>query len=268
MAKRISRRLATYAVMVCLSLAGTAVAAATPDAAKLMKDSDARHRILTESGAVTMVLQVSSGEQRKRSYRLYWNQDDKTGDKVLIRFLAPAEIKGTALLTVEDKASGDDQQWIYLPGFKKTRQVGTAELGDRFVNSDLFFEDLKHRYAEDYEHKLTGSEPIDGQDCWVIESVPVKPKVKQETPYAKAVRWLRKDNLFIVKVRAFDKNGSAWKEVIFGDLRVAVGNAWRADRMTFVDVQRKSRTVLLFSERSFNAALDANTFSKHSLSSE
>lgn len=267
MSKRFVLLAGAYVMMVGEWLT-PATALAAPDAATLMKDSDARHRILTESDTVSMVLQATSGEQRKRSYRLYWRQDDKGGDKVMIRFLAPADIKGTSLLTVEDKATGDDEQWIYLPGFKKTRQVGSAELGDRFVNSDLFFEDLKHRYVEHYEHKVLGSEQLDGQDCWVIESVPVHPKVKQETPYAKVVRWLRKDNLFIIKSRAFDRSQEPWKEVTFTDVRPVAGKAWRANRLTFVDVQRRSRTVLLMSDRTFNSTLDANTFSKHALSAE
>jgi outer membrane lipoprotein-sorting protein len=233
-----------------------------------MQQSEARHRIPTESDTVKMVLQPKGGEQRTRSFKLYWAQDDAGGDKVMVRFLSPADIKGTALLTVEDKATGDDQQWMYLPAFKKTRQVGTTELGDRFVNSDVFFEDLKHRYAKDYQHKLLGSEKQEGQDCWVIESTPVTPKVKQESPYGKIAWWLRKDSLAIAKMQSFDRNMKPWKEAVYADLKPVAGEAWRAARMTVVDVRRQHRTVLIYEDREFNKQLPANTFSKHTLSAE
>jgi len=132
-----------FAVMATIVVVPTfIVEAADVDPKELMRKADKRHRFPNESGEAVMVLQAGTGEQRNRSFEFFYIQDDAGGDRLWIRFTAPGDIKGTTFLTIENKGS-DDEQWIYLPAFSRTRRIGTAELGDRFVGSDLFYDDLK-----------------------------------------------------------------------------------------------------------------------------
>lgn len=239
--------------------------AAKPDALRLMKDSDKRHRLSSEKTEAKMILQKQGGEAQARQLSTWTVLDDDKGDKMRVRFSAPANIKGTALLTLEDPSNKNDEQWLYLPAFNKTRRVGQAELGDRFVGSDIFYEDLQQREIEDYSYKILGSEKIDGHDCWVIESTPSKAKVVKESPYGKSHIFMRKDNLFVPMVRFFDKRMRPLKELHSEDAKAVTDKAWRADKTTIFDAQRKHRTVLLIESRQVNPEIAESLFSKHTM---
>lgn len=248
-----------------LLVAASTVHAADPDPLALMKTSDKRHQLKAEKIDAKMILQKEGGEAQTRQLTTHTVTNDEQGDKVRVLFNGPANIKGTALLTIEKPADGSDEQWLYLPAFKKTRRIGQSELGDRFVGSDIFFEDMQRREIEDYAYKLVKSEQLDGQDCWVIEAVPQNPKVKAESPYGKSLMWLRKDNQFIVLARLFDKNMRPLKEIRVEDLKPAGKEAWRADKTTFIDIQRKHRTVLIVEKREIDGDMPETLFSQHAL---
>ena len=252
-------------------LVGMAVAVAAsaedPDALALMRESDKRHRLQNERTQLAMVLQEKGGPERARGLQIAVRQDPKKatgGDRQWIRFDAPGDIKGTQLLTVE-KDGGDNDQWLFLSGFQKSRRIGSAELGDRFVGTDFFFEDLKHRVVDDYAWKLLGSEADGGVDCWKVESTPSAPRAKAQSPYARSELWLRKDNLFVVKTRFFDKQGKPLKEYRAENLVKVAGSAWRADRQTMIDVQRNHKTVVVVKARDATAVIPDDTFNPFNL---
>lgn len=232
-----------------------------------MRESDARHRVPFEYSRSRMILQEKDGPAREREVESWNSADDKRGDKMRIRFLAPAEVRGTGLLSLENTSGGDDEQWLYLPAFKKTRRVGQAELGDRFVGTDIFYEDLKRRRVDDYAYTLVGSETVGGQDCWVIESKPSAPKVVKESPYGRTQVWLRKDILFSVRVRFFDRRNEPLKQLETTRLVAISKQAWRADETTVVDLKRKHRTVLSIIQRDTKAPAE-DVFSRRLLESE
>ncbi len=242
-------------------------AGSKPDPKDLMDRSDKRHRIPGEHLRARMVLQNEGGDRRTLQYESWVVQDDEKGDKMRIEFSAPADVRGTVLLRVEDPDTKTDRQWLYLPAFHRTRRLGEADLGDRFVGSDIFFEDMKRRYVEDYSYKLVGEDTIDGKPCWVIESRPFSERVKRESPYGKARLWLRKDILFVVKSYQFDRQGRPLKEMRVKSLRRVAGRAWRADRVEIVDVQRHHRTVVVVERRDLPRSIPDELFSKHRLGS-
>jgi len=257
--------LSLVAAAVVGPLISSQVLAAEPDAFKLMKKSDDRHRLPSEQIDVKMFLQKAGAEPSARKMRQIVAQDDKIGDRSWIRFEAPTNIKGTTFLSVEDLAKDEDEQWLYLPAFRKTRRIGSAELGDRFVGSDIYFEDLKRRHVEDYSYKHIKVEKYQGQACWIIEMAPKSPKVKKESPYGKSHVWLRKDNLLAVRYRIFDKRMKPLKEIILEDVKNVTGDVWRADKTTLKDIQRKHRTILVVEKRKVNFDLKDGTFSRHNL---
>ena len=237
-----------------------------PDALQLMRDSEKRHRLPNERLQLAMILQEKGGPERARALQMALAQDPKKahGDKQWIRFDAPGDINGTQLLTVENDA-GDNDQWLFLSGFAKSRRVGAAELGDRFVGTDFFFEDLKHRVIEDYSWKLLGSEVLDTADCWKVEQTPSTTRATTQSPYARSELWLRKDNLFVVKTRFFDKQGKPLKEYRAENLVKVSGNAWRADRQTMIDVQRNHKTTVVVKARDASSKIPDDTFNPFSL---
>ena len=241
-----------------------APALASPSALSLMRRSDRRHEVAAERVEITMRLQEKGRAARTRRLSMLTAQRG-AGDRLRLRFEAPASIAGTALLSVEDPRGGGGDQWLYLPAFRKTRRIGTAELGDRFMGTDLFYEDMKRREVDDFSYRLLRQESLGGHDCWVIESRPKTPRVIKESPYERSEVWLRKDILFAVQVRHYARGGRPLKLIRAEGLKRVRGRAWRADRVTVTDVKRMHRTVLIITRRTTGLKLTDDAFSKHRL---
>ena len=155
---QMSCRWKTLLPAVVMGLTASSAAWAAPSALELSRRSDQQHRLSSERTEVTMWLQGKGEKPDQRQLSILTVQDDKNGDRTLIRFHAPAAIKDTALLSIEDPRSGDEEQWLYLPAFARTRRVGASELGDRFVGTDLFYEDMKRRRVDDFSYTMLRSE--------------------------------------------------------------------------------------------------------------
>ena len=88
--------------------------------------------------------------------------------KVVIRFTAPAEVKGVALLVLNypDRAS---DQWMWTPAINRERRVAAQDRRARFFGTDFSFEDLEERDIEQYDYVLQGEDTIDKrallEDC-------------------------------------------------------------------------------------------------------
>jgi hypothetical protein len=235
------------------------------DAHELMKKADKQHRIKEERTKIRMTLIDANGDQRARTVENVVKQDDVKGDKGLFRFLTPADVKGTALLSEDQKPGGDTDQWLYLPAFRKTRRLGSADLGDRFVDTDFSYEDLKRRWVDDYGHTLLREEAVDGQACYVIESTPKAKRAVAQSPYGKSQFWLRKDNLLPIRLRHFDKQLRPLKQIDLKDVKQVHGDAWRPMEITVLDIQRKHKTVLAVESRDVNFGIPPEHFSRHNL---
>src|SRR5262245_24484410 len=79
------------------------------------------------------------------------------GDRVLVRFHAPNDIKGTALL-VWDHPSADDERFLYLPALARVRRIAGSEKQESFVGSDLSYEDIGGRELDDYTYRFVDAE--------------------------------------------------------------------------------------------------------------
>lgn len=246
-----------------LALACVAVAGEGPT--EIMRRSEALHRLPFEHTKSRMVLQEKDGPARERVLET-WLDDRPSGGRMRVRFGAPADVAGTGVLSLENPG-GSDEQWLYLPAFKKTRRLGDSDLGDRFVGTDFFYEDMKSRNVDDYSYTMLPAEKLDGADCWVIEGVPAGAKMIKESPYGKTIMWLRKDTLATVRVRFFDRKGQPLKQLELQKLKAVSKTAWRADETTMVDVRRKHRTNVVVLSRETTEIPD-DQFSRRALESE
>jgi hypothetical protein len=66
------------------------------------------------------------------------------------RFMAPPDLRDTALLVLEQDGRPDDY-FLYLPALGRVRRVSGAQRSDSFMGTDLSYEDLERRRVDDFE---------------------------------------------------------------------------------------------------------------------
>src|SRR5262245_46053389 len=157
--------------------------------------------------------------------------------KAVLRFVAPAEVKGTALLIVNHPERSSDQ-WMWTPALQRERRIALQDRSTRFFGTDFSFEDLEERDVDQYEYRLLGDEPIDGAVAWKIESTPSQRKTSQ---YTRSIVWVRKDSYAIAQIENYVKTDVV-RRLRYSDFSQVQG-IWTGRRLEMHDLKRNSRTI-------------------------
>ncbi len=218
------------------------------------------------ASSLTMKLINEKGQERVRKVS-YWEKKDKDDNRnTLVKFLLPADVKGTGLLTLEHKGSEDDQ-WLYLPAMRKTRRISASDKGDSFMGSDFTYEDMERDDLDEFEYKLLGAADAAGEPCYKIEGIAVSESKKKETSYNKREFWIRKSDYVLLKINYYNKKGDFFKILTFSDIRIINGKP-RAHKLVMENFQRKHKTELLYEEIKLDEGLSDSLFTERQLVKE
>jgi hypothetical protein len=213
---------------------------------------------------VSMSLQEKNREPRDRKMLVY--RLDKKGGEVasLIRFLEPADIEGTGLLTL-DKADGDSNQWVYLPAMERVRRIDSGRKGGRFVNSDYFYEDLRDRKVSQDEHRVVGQETIAGVACEILESIPVD---SGNSVYTKRLSWVDPATALPVRIDFFGKNDAQPDKRLQILKKEKVQGYWTVMDSVMLNLKTGHQTRLTVEKVRYDRRLPAKLFSTQTLEDE
>lgn len=214
--------------------------------------------------AMTMTLTQKGRNPRVRKMLLY--RLDEKADEVstLIRFTEPADIEGTGLLT-RDHASGDSDQWIYLPALERTRRIDSNRKGGRFVNSDYYYEDLRDRQVHQDQHRILGQEAWSGVTCDMLESIPTE---AGNSVYSKRISWIDPATLLPLRVDFFEKRQDQPSKRLQVAKREKIQGYWTVMDSTLTDLGNGHQTRLTLERTQYDRGLPARLFTTQTLEDE
>ncbi len=165
------------------------------------------------------------------------------GDKSIVRFRSPAEVKGVAALTHEHPDATDDS-WLYLPATKRVRRISGANKTASFQGTEFTYEDLSNRIVDKYDWRFVEERALDrdGEPApvYVVEAVPRDP----DSGYSKLVVYLHREHWRQERIDFYDRAGTLLKVLRFGEWEHLHGRFWRAKQLSMDNAQTKKRTVL------------------------
>jgi hypothetical protein len=216
---------------------------------------DSQKRSVSSSQRYEGTLRVIDAKSKVTEKRWQFERIGSHGDsKSVLRFLAPAEVKGVALLVVNHPDRSSDQ-WMWTPAIGRERRIAMQDRSTRFFGTDFSFEDLEERDTDQFDFKLLGEEAIDGAACWKIESRPKKTKVSQ---YTHSYLWIRKDNYVVSQIENYKKMMPV-RKAKYTDIE-RVQNVWTAQTIEMTDVSRSSRTILRIEKLQYNLPMKDEDF--------
>jgi hypothetical protein len=164
----------------------------------------------------------------------------------MIRFLAPADVKGTGLLTFdyEDK---DDDMWLFMPALRKTRRIVSTEKAKNFMGSEFTYADMTPPVLEDFTYTLLGETEMGGIACWEIETVPVSEDVADENGFSKRVVRIGKEDYVMRHALYYDLDGELHKELEVREIQEVdtTLHRFRPTNMVMTNLQNDRKSVLL-----------------------
>ena len=179
--------------------------------------------------------------------------------KAILRFTAPAEVKGVAMLIVNHTDRASDQ-WMWTPAIERDRRIALQDRSTRFFGTDFSFEDLEERDVNQFDYKLLGDETVDGQACWKIQSTPKESKSSQ---YTAVILFSRKDNYVAIQVENFTKD-KLIRRAHYTDLE-KIDGIWTPRTLEMFDAARNSRTILKLEKLHYNTPLKEADFTLEAL---
>lgn len=210
--------------------------------------------------SMTMLLRNRQGEESLRNMRNKTLEVENDGDKTLVIFDEPRDVKGTALLSFSHKV-GDDDQWLYLPALKRVKRIASRNKSGPFMGSEFAYEDITSQEVEKYTYKYIGEDNFEGKKTFVIERDPVDPN----SGYTRQQVWVDQDRYIALKIDYYDRKDALLKTLVFRGYQQYLGKYWRADQMFMENHQTGKSTLLSWEKYNFQTGLDDGDFNKNSL---
>jgi len=182
-------------------------------------------------------------------------------EKKLIRFLSPADVKGTGFLTF-DYDKKDDDKWIYMPALRKTRRIISSENAKSFMGTEFSYADMTLPNLDDYNYKLLGEEKVMGEDCYVIEEVPVSPEVEDENGFSKKISYINKKYFVKRKSVYYDLYGDKEKVLLVKEYKEVDTQAhkFRFTHIEISNLQNGRQSTNVIKKIQFNPKLPDSYF--------
>ena len=205
-------RLITGIILIILMSIGVLISAAQGMTAKdIQQKSIDVTRIDGTEALSTLIIMNEKGEKRIRKMAVVTKQFEKgTLEKKLIKFTEPADVNGTGFLTYDYDSKSDDK-WIYLPALRKTRRIISAENAKSFMGSEFSYADMSRPDVEEFTYKFLPDEAVNGENCYVLEIIPLNSELEDENGFSKKISYISKKDHLLRKSVYFDLYGDKEK---------------------------------------------------------
>ena len=251
-----------FTLVLAMLLAGAPAAieqAANPATARQIVE-EAQKRTQSKSQRYEGLLQTFEAAGKTSEKRWIYERLGSHGNsKVIIRFTAPPEVRGVALLIVNQPDRASDQ-WMWTPALQRDRRIALQDRSTRFFGTDFSFEDLEERDVNQSDYTLLGEEAVDGARCWKIQSTP---KESRSSQYTRTIMWIRKDNYAWARVDAYVKDDVV-RRLEYKNIANVQG-IWTARETTMTDLRRASITRLALDKIEYNVPLREEDFTLQAL---
>jgi hypothetical protein len=250
--------------ILAMALLAAATSPAGMTAREIIDVQAKRHKLENETTVMTLTLIDRKGFRETRTLR---RLDKDRGNGLmssLTVFDAPADIKGTALLTRENEGKANDQ-WLYFPSQRRLQRIAQARRNGYFMGTDFTYEDMDPERIDDYAYRHVRSEAIEGVDCHVTEAVPADEKRRRTSGYGRRLLWIRKDLFFTIRIEFFDRRDVLVKTQVNSELGKVRGDVWRVEKSFVDNLAKQHQTEVVVVSRDTETLLPDDTFTDRNI---
>jgi hypothetical protein len=267
-------RLIAALLALCLSAPGTDAGSQAPSADDVARGVQDRDTGRDSRSTFRMKLIDRRGRVRERAMTLISLRGRghrgvpataPDGDRLLIRFTYPNDIRGTGFLVWEHPSS-EDERFLFLPSLGRVRRIAGAETQESFVGSDFTYEDIGGRELDEYTYALLGEQaswPAPGgaaRPAWRLESR----RKDRAAEFPRVVSLVLKDSYVVVQADIYNKRGE--KQKVYTVRRLdQVEGIWTTMDVEMTNALEKSRTELVTEAIDYNVGLKESDFSRREL---
>jgi outer membrane lipoprotein-sorting protein len=121
--------------------------------------------------------------------------------------------------------------------------------------------------VDEWKHQLIKVDKVDGRDCYLMESTPVKPEIGTNTGYSKRVGCIDKESFVTLKGESYDLNGKLLKKYSAKKIQEVdpKNHKWQPMVLESENTQTGHRTIIEFKNFKANVGVSDDLFTARTL---
>jgi hypothetical protein len=220
-----------------------------------------------ETSVQTVSLQAKDrvGAINTSRAKLYWRKFDDGLSKVMMRFYAPPDLRGTGLLMLEKEAKRNDL-FVYLPELGRVKRVTSRMTSSSMFGTDFSYEEFERiqGMAETTPVSRLDDDVFAGRPTWVIES---RPGEESGSAYERIVSFVDQSNCTILRTDFFERGDEARKTLTADPESITEEDEgiWIVRRYLMRDLRDETETALVIESVEIGGKIGRKTFSQREL---
>lgn len=209
-----------------------------------------------------MILIDAYGSQVTRLMQSQVKESGQEGDRALLTFLNPKDVRGTKMLTRSNK-NADDDQWLYLPALRRVKRISSSNRSTSFMGSEFSYEDLGSQRTDRYDYDLLREETYRGHETWVLKRVS-----KRKSAYSKHIMYVSRQYMNPLKIEYYDRADKLLKVATFSDYKlfqVHKKDLYRAGKIHMKNVQTRKESIFVWNKLELGVSLNDQRFTRNAL---
>ena len=208
-----------------------------------------------QTASMKMVLRDRQGREFIRAVRNRTMEITNDGDKVLIVFDLPRDIKGTAFLNHTHITKADDQ-WLYLNSLKRVKRISSSNKSGAFMGSEFSYEDISSQEVDKFTYKFISDDKVNNRNAFKVEQYPTY----KYSGYSRVTVWIDKIMYQPLKMEFYDRKNSLLKTMTYSGYKQYKNQYWRPAKMHMENHQTGKTTTLLWTNYKFDNKFDDSDF--------
>jgi hypothetical protein len=223
-------------------------------------------RDLSLAGSMSATIKLSitekNGASRNRTISMTTKSFSGGLEKRFIKFIEPSDVRGTAMLVVDNKNAADEM-WIYLPALKKTRRIVSSEKGKSFMSSEFSNADMSSPTLSDFINRHIAGSGSGNQ--WIIESKPVDEDKADEYGYSRKISYISMDKCQVQKMEFYNFDNELFKTIEIRSVYPLIDGKYMVNDMIASNLLTNRKSEILFSNINDKATVADSYFTVQNL---
>lgn len=260
------RGVALFRILVGLAMAAGvsagAAGAATLEEVQACVSANNPKKTLRQSQ--TLVVADRGGRERRLEMDFEMKRFAENRSKSVLRVTSPPDMRGSAVLVIENKGRPSDI-FSYLPELGKTRRLNSRSLSSSVFGSDFSYQDLD--YMENLlggsDQKVLPDSEVNGRPVHVVES---RTQGEAVGAYERVVTFIDADRCVLVRAEMRGNEDRILKTMTVDPEKVvARGDAWEVTEVRVDDPSRETHSVLRIEESETDVKIKDAVFTRGAL---
>jgi hypothetical protein len=217
------------------------------------------------SSVQTIVVRSTNrvGSVTEMRSKIFWQEDEDEHSRVLMRFDDPPDMRGSALLLLEQ--DGRNDMFMYLPELRRVRRITSHMMQGSLFGTDFTYEDFERLQgmSENATSERLPDAEAAGRPAYAIRYTPAP---DSESEYTHMISYVDKETCVATRLELYEA-GERLRKVLEADpgSLTQESTGWVARSMTMRDLRDETNTEMAIEELEVGVELSPRTFSQRSL---